>query len=58
MLCVLLNIHTCDKTGNQQGQHQHLEHSHQQLPREGEELHFAVGHLVGTQAEAQDDTYI
>lgn len=51
------NFHTCDKTGDQQGQHQHLEHSHQQLSREGEELDIAVGHVVGTQGETQDYTY-
>lgn len=44
---------TCDEAGDQQGQHQHLEHPHEQLPREGEVLHLSVGHLIGPQGEAQ-----
>lgn len=49
-----IKFHTCDETGNQQGQHQHLKHSHQQLSREGEELDIAVGHLIRPQGKSQD----
>lgn len=49
-----INIHACDETGNQQGQHQHLKHSHQQLSREGEEFHITIRHVVRPQGKSQD----
>lgn len=50
----LEKIHTCDETGNQQRQNQHLEHSHQQFSRKGEELDVSIRHVITPQAKPQD----
>ena len=51
------SLRTCDEAGDQQGQDQHLEHSHEQFPREGEVFHLAVGQFVWAHGEAQDYTW-
>lgn len=51
-----LLYNTCDKTRDKQWQHQHLEHSHQQLSRKGEVLHFTVRQFVWTQRKSEDYT--
>lgn len=48
------DVHTCDEAGDQQGQHEHLKHSHQQFSGEREELDFTVRHVVRPQGESQD----
>lgn len=42
---------TCDQAGDNEGQHQHLQHSHEQLTREREVLDLTVGELVRAQSK-------
>lgn len=61
-LCCLLprlkaarSILTCNQAGDDERENQHLEHTHQQLAREGEILDLAIGQLVGPEGKCQDD---
>lgn len=47
---------TCDQTGDDEGQHQHLQHPHEQLSRKGKVLDLSQGQFVGAQAKAKDHT--
>lgn len=53
----VVSLHTCDEAGDQQGQDQHLEHSHEQFPWEGEVLHLAVRQVERAHGKAQDYTW-
>lgn len=46
---------TCNQARDNERKNQHLEHTHQQLTREGEILDLAIGQLVGPEGEGQDN---
>lgn len=54
--CTMAEALTCDKAGDNEGQHQHLQHPHEQLTRKREVLDLAVGELVWAQGKRQADT--
>lgn len=45
---------TCDQTGDDERQHQHLQHPHEQLSRERQILDLPRGEFSGPYGEAQD----
>ena len=46
---------TCDQAGDNERQHQHLQHPHEELSREREVLDLAVAELVWAQGKGQAD---
>lgn len=46
---------TCDQAGDNEWQHQHLQHPHEKFSRKREVLDLAVGKLVRSQGKGQTD---
>lgn len=46
---------TCDQAGDNEWQHQHLQHPHEELSRKRKVLDLAIGELVRAQGKGQAD---